>query len=317
MQRTALVTWLGIVLLTAFPAMAQDDDAQRRDAEERLEQAQHRLEEAAREIAELTAGLGGNFTAAMGDLGGMDFGGRRAMLGINIADPAGEREDGVEVTGVSPGGPAGKAGIETGDVLLSLNGESLERQGDQVPAGKLLELMRDVEPGTEVTVEYERDGKTRSAGIQTEEIGPRAFAFNMDDDQFRFEIPHLPWLAHFAGPFYSQWGSMELTELTPGLGSYFGTDQGLLVVHAPEDASLMLRDGDVILGIAGRKPESPTHAMRILRSYRPGEDLSIDIVRQQKKQTLEFRMPDAEAGAEEARFRFGPPAVLRRAPVES
>jgi hypothetical protein len=55
-------------------------------------------------------------------------------------------------------------------------------------------------------------------------------------------------------------------ELTPGLGEYFGTDAGLLVVRAPEGDDIDLRDGDVIPEIGGRIPQSVGHAMRILRS---------------------------------------------------
>ena len=63
--------------------------------------------------------------------------------------------------------------------------------------------------------------------------------------------------------------------LTPQLGSYFGTSEGVLVVRAPEEEGLKLQDGDVILSIDGRKPTSGSHATRILRSYQPGEKLTM------------------------------------------
>jgi len=295
----------GIATLLSLPAIAQDDEdsGNQRDTEIRLEEAQQRLEEAAREIAELTTELGGSFTAA---IEGLDLR-RRAVLGINVGDTDRDRETGVEVAGVSPGGPADEAGIETGDVLLSLNGEPLRREGGRGTAAQLVELMRDVEPGSVVKVEYERDGKTREAEIETRPIGHGPFAFAMGDDRFRFELPHIPAHPLLGGAFYGQWGRMELTSLTPELGSYFGTDEGLLVVRAPGDEALGLRDGDVILGIAGRQPESPGHALRILRSYQAGEKLSIDIVRKQRKQTLDITLPDDRAAFEAARTSFRPP----------
>lgn len=71
---------------------------------------------------------------------------------------------------------------------------------------------------------------------------------------------------------------MELAEISPGLGQYFGTNQGVLVIRVPRDGEfLKLQDGDVILSIDGRVPEDGSHAARILRSYRPrGENPSED-----------------------------------------
>ena len=76
-----------------------------------------------------------------------------------------------------------------------------------------------------------------------------------------------------------------------GLPVLFGTSKGLLVVHAPDDAKLQLKDGDVILDIGGREPTSPEHAMRILGSFQKGEPLKITIMRNKGKQTLDVKLP--------------------------
>ena len=76
-----------------------------------------------------------------------------------------------------------------------------------------------------------------------------------------------------------------------------GTDSGLLVVRAPADEALQLRDGDVIQRIDGREPTSVSHAMRILASYQGGEKLEIEIMRDKKRQTLSVEMPDHRQGA--------------------
>jgi len=55
-----------------------------------------------------------------------------------------------------------------------------------------------------------------------------------------------------------------------------------------------LKGGDVILSIGGRKPTSPTHAMRILRSYDEGETVSVEIMRKQKRMTLAWKVPARE-----------------------
>ncbi len=86
-------------------------------------------------------------------------------------------------------------------------------------------------------------------------------------------------------------GSAELLELTPTLGKYFGTDEGLLVAPAPADSRLALQDGDVILDIDGRVPTSASHALQILNSYRAGEKLKLHIVKQQKHLELPIEIP--------------------------
>jgi C-terminal processing protease CtpA/Prc len=104
------------------------------------------------------------------------------------------------------------------------------------------------------------------------QIGPQGFAWTMGD----------------------AWGGIELVSLNPDLGDYFGTREGVLVVRASEDSTLPLKGGDVILAIGGRKPTSPMHAMRILRSYETGETVSIEVLRKQKRTTLSWKVPESE-----------------------
>ena len=92
------------------------------------------------------------------------------------------------------------------------------------------------------------------------------------------------------------WADMQLVALTPELGTYFGTPKGLLVVRAPTSTALALRDGDVILDIGGREPLNPEHAVRILASFEPGEPLRVTIMRRQRRETLEMRIPVESPG---------------------
>ena len=98
------------------------------------------------------------------------------------------------------------------------------------------------------------------------------------------------------GPFFRAFGGdfadMELAALTPGLGRYFGTTDGILVVRAPKEGELKLEDGDVILSIDGRKPTSGSHATRILRSYQPGEKVSLKVMRLKKAMDLTVTLPE-------------------------
>jgi len=106
----------------------------------------------------------------------------------------------------------------------------------------------------------------------------------------------------FEFAFGSPWGGIELVRLNPDLGDYFGTREGVLVVSAPEDSSLALKGGDVIVSIGGRKPTSPMQAMRILRSYDPGESVTLDVLRKQKHVNVAWKVP----ANDERHFRMAP-----------
>ena len=90
--------------------------------------------------------------------------------------------------------------------------------------------------------------------------------------------------------------TMQLTALTPGLARYFGTDRGVLVIHAPTHGVLRLQDGDVILSIGGRVPASSSQAIRILTSYDPGQKIRLVILREHHTLDITAVMPKLPAG---------------------
>lgn len=299
-----IVTAAAMTLLLAGGAVAQEDPAaaaeadraraeeQRREAEARLEEARARLEEAAREIAELSLDMVGETQIVIREQMKNDLKPRRVLLGVNIGPAGGPDESGVRVQGVTPESAADAAGIRSGDVLLSIDGVQLDWTGDTDPQSKLLARLAEIEPGTRFKVEHRRDGEVLTADV---EARPRSeeFDFDFDFDFEELQRSLLPGGQAFVTRFLAdRWGDMELVELTPGLGDYFKTEEGVLVVRAPTDETLGLQDGDVILDIAGRKPSDPRHVVRILRSYEPGERLVMTVVRKGRKQQLEADIPE-------------------------
>jgi S1-C subfamily serine protease len=288
----------GALLLAAGATTHAADDPPKdtQNTEQRLQDAQKRLEEAAREIAELSGRVR---MEHMPDR--MVFLGRnpnRAMLGIAIGEGSEKQSDeGVPVLSVSPGGPAAGAGIKAGDVIVELGGKSLKGDKDNPPREKLLAEIGKLSPGDETTVRYLRDGKAGTAKLKVEAL-PREEIRRM-----RVELPDLDHLRDigrehetfrvFGGP-RGPLGDVELVPLTPKLGQYFGTEKGLLVVRAPEDKDLKLEDGDVLVDIDGRVPTDSGHAMRILRSYEPGEKVTFNVLRQRKKVAVNITVPERE-----------------------
>ncbi|MEV4471622.1 trypsin-like peptidase domain-containing protein [Nonomuraea sp. NPDC049504] len=60
---------------------------------------------------------------------------------------------------VTPGGPADKAGLKAGDVILEIDGLTLQ------DGNELIALIRSKEPGSKIKVKYQRDGQDRTATL--------------------------------------------------------------------------------------------------------------------------------------------------------
>lgn len=278
------------------------------EREARFDEARTRLEEAAREIAALSGEVAGEVASEVMEHFRMDA--RRSYLGVNVG-PADE-EQGVEVLGVTPGGPANEADVRTGDVIVTIDGQELNATPGSSAVAKLTAHMRSVEPGAAVKLGIERDGKRRSATVLAGALEEPVLSFAFGDEDFEFDPEDLARRAHSA--FLGRWGDLELVSLTPELGEYFGTEEGLLVIRKPTDASLKLQEGDVILSIGGRRPSSPEHAMRILRSYEPGEQLDMQIIRKGRRETLAVALPTGNDRSAGRPSEPGPPAFPVRMP---
>lgn len=299
--RGKLVAAVAAVLATSVASAQSSEEARKveqevqvEEIEAELREEEERLAAAAARIAELSR----RRLPAMIDVERRMHFGDRPMLGVTIGSEDGEARgpvEGVMIRGVTPAGAAAEAGLRAGDVITAVNGESLSADTDAEANRKLLDFLAGVEEGDTLDVEYLRDGKAASVEVQPRAMSGFAFAFapgrgNVAMRPRPAPAPGAPMFSIFLGD--GGWGDMEMVSLTSDLGRYFGTDKGLLVVRAPSDDDLKLRDGDVIQRIDGREPTSVSHAMRILGSYQGGETLELEIMRDRKRETLSVEMPD-------------------------
>jgi len=273
------------------------------DLDAQLLAARQKLEAAARDVAQLSSQLGQSAMARVQSLR------TRAVLGLQLQTEPSSKDQGATIMGVSPGGPAAEAGLATGDVIVALNGEPTTGPN---AARAVVDHMATVKPDSKVTVKVMRDGKPREF-----QVTPRAGVadFFAHDGGAPFfpggDGPGVAWRGpgpvgpgqppefNGGGGMGAIFDGMELADLSPGLGQYFGTAKGVLVVRVPHDGEfLKLQDGDVILSIDGRVPENGSHATRILRSYQPGEKIQLKVMRQKKTLELEGALPE--------RRHFGP-----------
>ena len=245
-----------------------------------------------------------------GPFGVYAFSENRGRIGVIVdmkPDPAGDKL-GARIEGITPGGPAEKAGLKAGDVITRFNGTALggtqaEEDEQSGPGMKLIELAHQLEPGDTAHIEYRRGNDGRKASLVAEDLGMGGMLDMPGMGRMEEMMPrmHVGPGNEFEWSFGSPWGGIELVKLNPDLGDYFGTREGVLVVSAPEDSTLALKGGDVITSIGGRKPTSPMQAMRILRSYDSGETVALEVLRKKQRVNVTWKVPE-----EQRRF-FGVP----------
>lgn len=280
-----------------------------------------------REVRIHRAGAGGAPMAMKG--GEMTFRAGGPGLGIVLAsNPA---ATGVRVAAVTPDSPAERAGIRTGDVLLQVNGKAIAGNGSAA-VDNTRDLLGDLKQGEVVKLRYARQGKTHDASIKADEIR-RVMVFNSDSMAPRARAPGGEGERHHRhgefdellppgveieierlGPMHEcesgkhkgkedcglpviyeafRWQGLNLASLDAGLGRYFGTSSGVLVLSSGEDLK-GLQSGDVIQRIGGAAVASPRDVMRALREKESGSQLKLDVMRDRKALPVTVTVPKSK-----------------------
>ncbi|WP_348671827.1 PDZ domain-containing protein [uncultured Abyssibacter sp.] len=293
-------------------------------AERALEHAENELQLAAERLAELSLKHEANAPRAFAYrlLGGR----KRAMLGVTVRTA--DDESGVHVNGVTPGGPAEKAGIHAGDIITAANGERF--QGEKALKG-LSEFMEALEPGDEVELAVLRGGKRKQIKVKTDDLSwpsaalaaappvppvPGVSVFNTDDGDVhcaeglvmdlqdlgngrrviridppvapRPPLPPVPPSAEVA----SVGAGLTLAQLNKDLGSYFGTNTGVLVVASGDRRTMDLEPGDVIQSVNGQSVSRPNDVIRQLKRVEVGDAVTLDVMRRGARQMVTAARPD-------------------------
>lgn len=112
---------------------------------------------------------------------------RRALLGVTIVSVNStlanaldmDTIEGVEITAIEPGGAADKSGLQSSDVILSVNGDRVNE------SNQLQEKIAVLSPGEVVTLQIWRDGKIMTKDVELGKFDPEkdqlAFSQNQSD----------------------------------------------------------------------------------------------------------------------------------------
>ncbi|MDP2186897.1 MAG: PDZ domain-containing protein [Xanthomonadales bacterium] len=327
---------LSLALAASFfcaPVSAQDTATATEDTAATLAAAQADLRDAARRVAELSREQAGADPQQarkrrVMTLRSLDM--SRPIIGIVMAEN--EEGNGVMIAAVTPDGPAAKAGLHSGDQLLVVNGHKIVGKTAQERMAQTRKLIGELKDGDAVKLRYQRDGKEQQITLKAESM-PSVMMWHRNGDVM---VPHsghdgtgrfhgiidpgvemeIARIAPMAGCADDpdacrfnrlrqafRWSGLSLAEINPGLGHYFGTEAGVLVLRDGKDGLDQLKAGDVITAIDGKEVKSPRAVMRALREKEAGSKITFAVLRDKRSQQLEVTSP----ALREVEF-FAPPA---------
>ena len=201
---------------------------------------------------------------------------RRGWLGVLIQEVNAdlalsfglERPMGALIAQASAAGPAGKAGVQPGDVVVLFNGLEVERSSDLPPMVGL------VRPGTTVPLDVVRQGKRLTLDVTIE------------------QLPEADQLAMQMSSKQSRLLGMSVEQISGSLKSENNLKGGILVKEVSEEPAISagLRTGDIITQVGGREILKLSDLQGLLRSLPTDRPIPVLVVRGGNSTFLTLRL---------------------------
>jgi membrane-associated protease RseP (regulator of RpoE activity) len=231
-----------------------------------------------------------------------DESGGNAYLGVDISDVSPDRvaelklkdEHGVEITMVDEDAPAGKAGLHAHDVILSLNGNPVENEG------QLRRMIKETPPGRVVALGISRDGQAMTIKVQLADRR-KSMAWQPKMPEMP-DMPKMPSMPDFDLPgsillVHSGLRSgLMIENINAQLGEFFGVKDGNgVLVRSVEKGSrgekAGFRAGDVVIKVNSQMVHDASDFNRALRSS-SGGTAAVTVMRDRRQLNLTLTLPE-------------------------
>ncbi len=183
-----------------------------------------------------------------------------------------DKPSGALVARVLEGGPAAKAGLHEGDIILQFNEEHVDLSAD------LPHFVGHARPGSEAQLLIVRNGKRETLEVIVGELP------DVDAGQVATAAPD-------GAPVPSRIG-VVVEGLAEPLSQRAGVDHGVRVVEANGPAAEAgIREGDIITRLNNQEIDSPATFAKVVEALTPGRSVPVLIVRGQAPTFLALRVP--------------------------
>ncbi len=176
----------------------------------------------------------------------LEFGAvQRAFIGVNISDvnPAMaeqldiELSSGVYVGGVTDKGAAEKAGIETGDVIIAINGKVVNKSSE------LQEIIGGKRPGDRVKVTVNRKGKELNFDLELRNMNGNTASIKASSTDFMSMLgADLEPLSEVEKSKYGIRFGLKVEDLSSGILKQQGIPEGFIITHINRKAIQQVSD---------------------------------------------------------------------------
>jgi len=234
----------------------------------------------------------------------------RGYLGVGVVELTEDRvkalklkeDQGLEVKLVDQNSPAAKAGLRENDVILEVNGKSVEDNA------QFQNMIGETSPGTKVSLTIWRNGakQTLSATLDSRPDGFFVLGPNFPGGALP-PVPPMPPVPFNGGnafptiPGESPIVGFEGEALNAQLAEFFGVKEGVLVrsVNAQTPAARAgLKAGDVVVKVNGTPVTTPREITGLVRSSRK-KAISFTVVRNRKEISLNVEIAAARTASAE------------------